>query len=78
MSSSQPLRSLQIDKSASPLNKTGIVEHKCQLGTTNHQNPNSWTQVPIETTNHQNPDNWKCETTGDCNHLLPKVEVRLI
>ena len=60
MSCSQPLRSLQIDQSASPLIKTQIVGYKCQLGTKNNQDPDSWT----------------CEPTGDYNHPLPMVEVR--
>ena len=38
-----PPKSWQINQSASPLNKTRIIGHKCQLGTTNHQTPNSWT-----------------------------------
>ena len=40
--------------------ETRIVGHECQLVTTNHQDPDSWT----------------CEPIGDYNHLLPMVEVR--
>ena len=59
-SCSQPLRSLQIKKSTSPKTKILIVGRKGQLGTTNHQDPDSWT----------------CEAIGTYNHLLPMVEVR--
>ena len=38
-----PTKSWQSNQSASPLNKTRLVGHKCQLWTTDHQNPNSWT-----------------------------------
>ena len=55
-----PTKSWQINQSASPLNRTRIVGHNCQLGTTNHQDPDSWT----------------CEPTGNYNHLLPMVEVK--
>ena len=54
MSYSKPLRSLPIDQSASPLNKTLVVGHKCHLGATNYQNPNKWT----------------CKPTGNYNHLI--------
>ena len=60
MSCSQPLRSLQINQSTSPKNKFLIVGRKGQLGTTSHQDPDSWT----------------CEPIGNYNLLLPMVKVR--
>ena len=62
MSYPQPLRSLQINRPTSPKNKFLIVGRKGQLGTTNHQDPDSWTYEPF----------------GIINHLLPMVEVRSI
>ena len=60
MSCLQPLRSLQIKQSTSPNNKFLLVGRKGQLGTINHQNPDSWTYEPI----------------GIVNHLLLMVELR--